>query len=371
MDFTTVDSIIQKAINNELFPGAALGVGLLPGIRLNRYYGRHTFASWSRRIDRESLFDLASLTKPLATTLSVAMLKEREELGLHQCIGDFFTSVPRDKKDITVESLLTHSSGLPAWKAIYNSLPPAQSQGKDSRLGQACKIILQQPLSYETGKASVYSDLGFMLLGRIVELVSGQELWPLVHSRIYRPLGLSSLGVSEEDPSSIDSFVPSGFCPVRKSMSWGRVNDLNAWTMGGLPGHAGLFSNLEDVLFLTVAIMNAYTDNETPGFAVGPDTIRHFLSYRSCNSANLRALGFDRPSPGKSTCGNLFSKQSVGHLGYTGTSFWIDMKAGLSVVFLCARTFPFDTAKNRREMKRFRIDIHTEIRKALARTGRL
>ncbi len=366
MNLTTVDSIIQKAESEGLFPGAALGIYLKGAPFITRYHGRHTFVPWSRPVDRDSLFDLASLTKPLATALAVALLMERGQLELKHNLGDFWDGLPPDKAQITVENLLTHTSGLAAWMAIYERLPAKKGRERGSRLDEACRIILGEPLCSKPGKAALYSDLGFMLLGRVVELVSQKGLWSLVKEEIYSPLGLSKISVAQENPSNRQVFVPSGYCPIRNRVSWGEVNDLNAWAIGELPGHAGLFSNLEDVLSLVSAISEAYSWDKDSDFPIDFSTIRHFLSFRSEIEGNNWALGFDRPAPRDSTCGRFFSKRSVGHLGYTGTSFWIDLEAGLCVVFLCARTFPFDSPGSRKKMKAFRRLLHDEVRRALA-----
>jgi len=365
MNVTTVDPIIQKAESEGLFPGAALGIYLKDAPFITRYYGRHTFVPWSTPVDRDSLFDLASLTKPLATTLAVALLLERGELDLKHNLGDFWEGLPPEKARITVEKLLTHASGLAAWMAIYERLPSRKWRERGSRLDEACRIILDEPLCSKPGKATLYSDLGFILLGRMVELVSKKGLWSLVKEKIYSPLGLSRITVAQESPSNRQTFVPSGYCPIRNRVSWGEVNDLNAWAIGELPGHAGLFSNLEDVLSLVSYIVKAYSGEECIEFPIDCGTIRHFLSFRSEIKDNNWALGFDRPAPKDSTCGRLFSKRSVGHLGYTGTSFWIDLEAGLCVVFLCARTFPFDSPGSRKKMKAFRRLLHDEARRAL------
>ncbi len=366
MNLTTVDSIIQKAESEGLFPGAALGIYLKDATFITRYHGRHTFVPWSRPVDRESLFDLASLTKPLATTLAVALLLERGELELEHNLGAFWEGLPPEKARITVENLLTHTSGLAAWMAIYERLSANTGRKSGRRLDEACRIILGEPLCSKPGKATLYSDLGFMILGKIVEFVSKKGLLSLVKREIYSPLGLSKITVAQENPSNRQAFVPSGYCPVRNRVSWGEVNDLNAWAIGELPGHAGLFSNLEDVLSLVSSILKAYSGEKCNEFPIDCGTIRRFLSFRSETTGINRALGFDRPAPRDSTCGRFFSKRSVGHLGYTGTSFWIDLEAGLCVVFLCARTFPFDSPGSRKKMKAFRRLLHDEVRSTLA-----
>ncbi len=365
MNLTTVDSIIQKAESEGLFPGAALGIYLRDAPFITRYHGRHTFVPWSRPVDRDSLFDLASLTKPLATTLAVALLLERGELELEHNLGDFWEDIPPEKARITVENLLTHTSGLAAWMAIYERLSASREEKRGSGLDEACRIILREPLCSKPGNATLYSDLGFILLARMVELASKKGLWSLVEKEIYAPFGLSKITVAQENSGNRQAFVPSGYCPIRNRVSWGEVNDLNAWAIGELPGHAGLFSNLEDVLILVSSILNTYLGDEGDVFPIGRDIIRHFLSFRSETEGNGWALGFDRPAPRDSTCGQFFSKKSVGHLGYTGTSFWMDLEAGLCVVFLCARTFPFDSPGSRKKMKAFRRLLHDEVRRAL------
>ncbi len=367
MNITTVDSIIQKAIKERLFPGAALGIYSQDlGIRC-KYYGRHTFVPWSRKIDQDSVFDLASVTKPLCTALAVAAIMSEDRLYLNQPITDFFPDAPPDKWNITLRHLLCHSSGLSAWMPIYKSLAKRGEMYSPKTKSRACKIILSTPIAYETGSQSIYSDLGFILLGRIVELSSEMSLWHLVKTRIYEPLGLTSFTspLSKGDSLS-ELMVPTGYCPIRRRICWGETNDVNAWSIGGMAGHAGLFSNLEDTLRLTITIMNAYNNTGKGITAIRDRLICQFLDYTSPNSNIPWALGFDRPSLQDSSSGDLFSKNSVGHLGYTGTSFWMDLQEGIIVVFLSARTFPRDIPSDKKRMKKFRRSLHNEIRKALS-----
>jgi len=365
VDFTTVDHIIQSAIKNGLFPGAALGVVVDNAILARKFYGRHAFAPWTRHVDYSSLFDLASLTKPLCTALAVATLVQDGLVYLNQSIGDFFQHISKEKTKITIQHLLTHSSGLEAWFPIYNVLNGKQSQKVPGRggLDLACKLILERPLAYQTGQKALYSDLGFMLLAQIVEQVAGQNLWKFVNRRLYLPLDLTRIGAFGHPPShQLDLFVPTGVCPVRKRMCWGEVNDLNAWTIGGLPGHAGLYSNLDDLLAFLSAIMKCCLGHRASRLALKNTILGSFLNYRSGSKSVNWALGFDRPSFEFSSSGHLFSKNSVGHLGYTGTSFWMDLDAGIIVVFLSARTFPFDLAEDKRIMKDLRTCLHDRIR---------
>ncbi len=366
MNITTVDSIIQKAIKERLFPGAALGIYSQDLGILCKYYGRHTFVPWSRKIDQDSVFDLASVTKPLCTALAVATMMSEDKLQLNQPVTDFFPDAPLDKWNITLRHLLCHSSGLSAWMPIYKSLSKRGKNHLTNAKTRACEIILSTPLAYETGSKSIYSDLGFILLGRIVEISSGLPLWHLVKKRIYEPLGLTSFtSPLPKGGSFSEIMVPTGYCPIRKRICWGEANDINVWSIGGISGHAGLFSNLEDTLRLTIAIMNAYNDKGKGIASIRGRLICKFLDYRSPNPDIQWALGFDRPSLQGSSSGDLFSQNSVGHLGYTGTSFWIDLQEGISVVFLSARTFPRDIPSDKKRMKKFRRSLHNEIRKVL------
>ncbi len=367
-DLNTVDAIIQKAIKNELFPGAALGIVTESGVTIKKFYGRHTFVPWSRPVDQSSLFDLASLTKPLCTALLVALLVQDQSLSLKQTISDFFPSLTPDKKDITIYHLLTHSSGLDAWMPLYKDIQQRHLKSTNHRLNLACQHILARPLLYKTGTKSVYSDLGFILLAQIIQKVSDDSLWSLAQKKLFFPLKLNNIGSFHEKPPSLTYSVPTGFCPVRNRICWGEVNDLNAWSICSLSGHAGLYSNLGDIIGLLKAIMAGYSGQEIDDFPINPLTIRLFLTNRSKHKSINWGLGFDRPSHKGSTCGEFFSRNSIGHLGYTGTSFWMDLEAKLFVIFLSARTFPFDNTKDKTLMKNFRITLHNEIRKILDST---
>ncbi len=369
MDITTVDEIIQNAMKEGLFPGAALGLLLPAGKELYRLYGQHTFVPWSPQVDKDSIFDLASLTKPLCTALACAALMEEGRLSLEEPISSFFPDCPRDKKNITIAHLLTHSSGLGAWLPLYKTLM-AEGQGLDhnKRHEFACKIILEKPLQYQTGQKSLYSDLGFILLGRIVKLVSGSSLFDFARSAIFAPLGLSLIVDSGMGNRELAKFVPTGLCPARQRLTWGLVNDLNAWAIGSVPGHAGLFSGIVDVVKLIKAVFAAYLmDNQQ--LPLSSQTVSMFLQYRSANPNISWALGFDRPSPRGSTAGEFFSTDTIGHLGYTGTSFWLDLRRKIGVIFLSARTFPFDTPESRAMMKSFRTNLHNSLMKELLQEG--
>ncbi len=363
MDLTIIDNIIQKGIASGLFPGAALGLVIQNMSPLKRFYGRHTFTPWSRSIDSYSLFDLASLTKPLCTTMATALLVQRGLIDLRQSLKDFFPFVARDKAKITIQHLLTHSSGLKPWMPLYKYLYEKALKVPDSPLDFVCKIILNAPLFFKTGQKAIYSDLGFILLAQIIQLRSGLELWSFVKRDLFDPLGLSCIGSYHEQREFLAPFVPTGVCPFRKRMCWGEVNDLNAWAIGGMPGHAGLYSCLDDLLVLLRAIMDCCLGRKVAGWTINQSTLDLFVNYRAEHPSINWALGFDRPSLRSSSCGHFFSRNSIGHLGYTGTSFWIDLDAGVIVVFLSARTFPFDKPEDKEKMKSLRIALHNEIRK--------
>ena len=351
-------------MDQGLFSGAALSAGFVEGQMFRGYWGRKTFVPWSGKIEAGSLFDLASLTKPLITALACMVLQEKGGLSLEEKITCFFDRVPDDKDDISIHLLLCHAAGLAAHKKFYGKVPSALPRRYEERIDAVCDIILSMPLACRPGTKAVYSDLGYILLGRIVERITGSRLFDFVKNEVFSPMGLK--GFSRPDTRSFpwEMAVPTGYCPVRKRMLVGEVNDANAWFLGGMAGHAGLFGTLRAVENLLSRLAGAYLggDNALP---ISRETVAVFWHPDRTPPGSTWMLGFDSPSSEGSAAGNFFSPNSIGHLGYTGTSFWIDLDAKISVIFLSNRTLPFDTPESRGQMKLFRRNLHDTVRMCL------
>ncbi len=368
-----LDELIGQAITQRIFPGAVLTVADLEGIVFERAWGRLTYCPWAPRTLPDTIFDLASLTKSLATSCAILALIAQGRLALDTRLSDIFENVPPEKAEITVFHLLNHTSGLSSFKPFYLPIcntPDIQQQGARTRSclfkGRVIDRILSGPLEAPTGSRAIYSDLGFIILGRIVEIRSGLPFDQAVLHLVYAPLGIKGLlWKPVEALRPCTPFVaPTQYCRLRNRMIWGEVNDLNAWIMGGIAGHAGLFGTGKAVAMLLLKLL-AFLKGRGQDSNFPKELIRIFWTPANPLLGSW-ALGFDTPSPGMSSSGHLFSPKSVGHLGFTGTSFWMDTEKDVAVIFLSNRTFPHQTEESQEGMKRLRPRLYDLAMKMIA-----
>ncbi len=320
-------------------------------------------------------FDLASLTKPLVTApLCIAAL-ERGLLSLDDPLSRFFPdSVPGDKERITVRSLLSHSSGLPAYEPFYLELIKLPSGARPNALAS---MILQTPLDNQPGKTANYSDLGFMLLGLILERQMGSRLDCLAQDLLFARLGIDELHFCPIDErgtedggrktgiaSSEFRYAATQICPWRKRLLFGEVDDENAWTLKGVSGHAGLFGTARGVFNLLSFLWNIYEGSLTD--PLWPrDLVRLFWTRTEvAEGLSDWCLGYDTPSrEGYSSAGRYFSRNTIGHLGFTGVSFWLDLEKRILVILLTNRVHP---TRQNDEIRQLRPVLHDIIMEALA-----
>jgi CubicO group peptidase (beta-lactamase class C family) len=381
-----------------------------------------TVESGGTPVTPSTRFDLASLTKPLVTAPLCMAAIELGFINLDDPLSRFFPgSVPGDKEGITVKNLLSHSSGLPAYEPFYLQLIELPAEERRNALAS---MILQTPLEAVPGKTASYSDLGYMLLGLILERQMGERLDRLARDLIFNPLGIDDLhfcptngGRRTEDgrqmengkdfethfpsvlrpPSSGLSYAATQFCPWRKRLLLGEVDDENAWCLNGVSGHAGLFGTARGVFKLLSFLWNIYegqgrVQRLTPqssllspdfggqGGFLGPnsdpvyphklpcirlDLVRLFWTRtRLADGLSDWCLGYDTPSPkGPSSAGRYFSQNSIGHLGFTGVSFWLDLEKRVLVIFLTNRVHP---GRQNDEIKKLRPVLHDIIMEAIA-----
>lgn len=328
--FPAARAVLQDAIETRAFPGAAFGVLQAGQPARIEAIGSFTYAPEAPAVTPQTIFDLASVTKVLATTAMAMLLLERGLYELDTPVASYLPEWNRHgpadpaKGRVAVRMLLDHSSGLPAYARLYETCPT-----KETML-QAC---LRMPLESLPGTAAVYSDIGFLLLGHLLETLAGEPLDRFCEREIFAPLGMDATQFCP--PPALHGAIPptaeSAFRRPRRIQ--GEVHDDNCWSMGGISGHAGLFANVVDVLRFAECILK-------DGDAVfRSETISTFTQRQQQPPGSSRALGWDTPSSPSST-GNFFSAQSIGHLGYTGTSLWIDREKQLAVVLLTNRTFP-------------------------------
>lgn len=352
MKVDPIDDLMNKGLREHVFPGAVLLVGKGDAQLFLQSYGKADLFS-NRSMTPETVFDLASLTKPLATALAVAKLVDRGRIALDRPAADWLPELPGDKAAITVRQLLCHRSGLPAHRLfcmILKNLDPLER--KKAVLG----LIAQTPLETPPGISTLYSDLGFMLLCRLVERVAGCALDRFLAEQIYGPMGIDDLFFVRlpTNFSSRHAFAATELCPVRCRLLVGEVHDDNAWYAGGVEGHAGLFGTARAVFFLLRRLAA-----EHRGLVSTPVLSKKILDFIFKNSFEDHfSLGFDRPAAENSSAGRYFSKNSVGHLGFTGVSFWMDPTTDVTVVLLTNRVHPF---RWHNRLVDFRPKIHDRI----------
>lgn len=350
-----VRDLMRRGVAERVFPGAVLLVSKEDRVLFLEAFGLARLSP-EQAMKTDTVFDLASLTKPLATTLSLMLLVQHGRLALDQplagLIADFSAT---NKQHITTRQLLSHTSGLPDYKPYYKQLVEIEACNRKDRL--RAMLVAEGPVD-KPGAASRYSDIGFMILEWIVEATAEMPLDRFVEGSIYRPLGLKDLffvRLNSAAPKAKRGFAATEDCPWRGEVLEGRVHDDNAYAAGGVAGHAGLFGTAQDVYRLLCEILNVYKGKPNSGI-FEREMVRLFFKRRS--DLGSWALGFDTPSRPDSSSGRYFSDQSVGHLGFTGTSFWMDLAKEVIVVLLTNRVHP-SRANDR--IKTFRPVLHDAI----------
>lgn len=347
-----IDRLMKDAVTNNVFPGGVLLVSRDRNIVFFEAYGDANLFS-GRKMTQRTVFDLASLTKPLATTLAIMALIRQSRLTLKENLGSILPLFKNtDKEKIRIEHLLYHNSGLPDYRAYYKSVIKLKPEQRKDALRE---FLVKEPLIHPIGRQVVYSDLGFMVLCWVVEEVVQMGLDRYVAESIYNPLDLKTLfflPVNNMPPDA--EFAATEICPWRGILLEGVVHDDNAYSVGGIEGHAGLFGTAGDIFDLLMELMAVYQGSVSTG-VFNVDLTRLFLSL---NTKNGRALGFDTPSSKGSSCGRHFSKRTVGHLGFTGTSFWMDLDRAIVVILLTNRIHP---SRNNNRIKAFRPALHDAV----------
>ena len=365
-DLQVVQSALDQAVAEGVFPGAVLAV---------RHGGRpvvHFSSGWlstfpqGPSVTPSTTYDLASLTKPLATVTSLAILVQNGRCRLDDPVADYLPECADTPiGSATLRHLLTHASGLPGWRGYYERFSadgrvPASNEERVVAKQSMLRFIQSEALVYERGTRSLYSDLGFMLLGFIIEQSSGQSLNAFFQDHIVASLKGVHLGFVFQE--GLQEFLqrmtdqeggvaPTEVDPWRGRLLRGEVHDENAAALGGEAGHAGLFGTAAAVLAITDVWIHAYHGRTA---LLAHDLVREFTRRQSQVVSSSWALGWDTPSV-PSSAGGYFSAGSFGHLGYTGTSIWVDPEQELAVALLSNRVHP--TRKNE-AIREFRSLIH-------------
>lgn len=330
--FARAFAILRDAIQQQAFPGAVLAVAHRGKLVASHGFGRFTYEETAPAVTCDTVFDIASITKAVVTTSMAMILFERESLKLDspaaQFLPEFVSLSPPHQKPkreaVTVRMLLAHSSGLPACEKLFEFAQNRQ---------ELLRAAMTTPLVAAPGTRAEYSDIGFILLGEILERIAGEPLDQFAQREIFDRLGLSRtwfvppLEMRSQIPPTEDDRT------FRKRIIQGEVNDENAWVMGGVSGHAGMFASADDAATFAECLLKGGTP------LVKPATVGLFTRREESPRGSSRALGWDTPSH-PSSSGTRFSPTSFGHLGFTGTSLWIDPKRNLSITLLTNRTWP-------------------------------
>jgi serine-type D-Ala-D-Ala carboxypeptidase len=323
--FLLAFNVLREAIAARAFPAAATAVTLRGKLIALKAFGRFTFDAQSPAPAEETIFDLASVSKVVATTTMAMLLYDRGELDLdipvRNIIPEFASQDPR-RGAITIHALLTHSSGLPAYEKLFE-----QAHTRDELLHRAYTT----PLTSEPSSVAAYSDIGFIILGEALARIAGEELAQFCQSNIFGPLGMSKTCYRPPQPLRASIPPTADDTWFRHRIIQGEVHDENASVLGGVAGHAGVFSSAADVAIFAHRMLS--------GNLLRPETVSLFTRRQASPAGSSRALGWDTPSQ-PSQSGKYFSPSSFGHLGYTGTSLWIDPERHLSVTLLTNRTWP-------------------------------
>ncbi len=357
-----IRAAMDQAVRDGVFPGAVLAVRDSGKLRCLVSAGRLSIAPAGESVQTSTIYDLASLTKPLATVTSILLLVQQGRLALSTSIGTLLEELAGVSiGSASLFDLLTHSSGLPGWRPHYermeNELGDLRGVSPLSARQAMLKLIGDEPLVYNRGERSLYSDLGFILLGLTIERVSGYSLDRYFAEMVAKPLHARPLlfvpaaSMSSESAESFSMIAPTEYDEWRGRLLRGEAHDENAAAMGGIAGHAGLFGTAEAVLAVSGAWLRAYVSQ--PSILDGA-LVREFTKRRAEVPHSSWALGWDTPTS-PSSSGRYFSPESFGHLGYTGTSLWIDPKRELEVVLLSNRVHP---SRKNEKIREFRPVIH-------------
>lgn len=357
--FASAYRVLTEAIAASAFPGCAFGAFADGRVMLQDALGRLTYDGDSEFVAPETVYDVASITKVAATTAAAMLLSQRGQLDLSAPIGELLPGfvVGRSPGErarlVTIRHLLAHNSGLPGYVELFRSVVSPED------LFRAC---LKLPLEAEPGTRAEYSDMGFILLGKALEVLTREAFESWTDREIFQRLAMNATGFnpplrarSSIPPTEIDQVM-------RNRRVQGEVQDEHAWLLRGVSGHAGLFSNVPDLLRFAEEILKSVKPETSDGALFARATVDQYAA-RQTPIGSTRALGWDTPSE-QSSAGRYFSSHSIGHLGYSGCSLWIDLEARVAVVLLTNRTWP---DRHNQLIREVRPAFHNAIREALSK----
>jgi CubicO group peptidase (beta-lactamase class C family) len=323
-----LDAIVAAALADGLAPGAVLAVGRHGRLVHMKGYGFTDWGPGGSQADAKTIYDVASLTKVVVTTTAAMMLEEQGRLRLDDLVATYlpeFVDGEAAKASITLRMLLTHRGGLEAYAPLFREF-----RGREEFLRQ----IAQRPLKAPPGTETIYSDWDMVVLQLVIERITGQPLDVFATEHIFQPLGLreSMFRPDTTNAGLRRRIAPTAVDSLRGGLLWGVVHDGNAWAMGGVSGHAGLFTSARDLAVFAQMMLNGGTYDGVR--LLRPSTIARWTVLQGAGSS--RALGWDTPAT-ESSAGDYFTPRSFGHTGFTGPYMWIDPERGLFVVMVTNR----------------------------------
>lgn len=339
---------MQQAVDDGVFPGAVLGIVNQHGLLYQKAFGYRQLEPERLEMTSETVFDIASLTKVVATTTAIMVLIENGQINLWDSLARFYPELPTDKEQITIMNLMTHTSGYQAIVRLW-----------DLSLTNQEKIdyILSLPLEYPTGTKVVYSDPNYILLGDLVHRVTGQSLDQFVEKNIFAALEMKRTVFNPlEKLSAEEQIAATEWCDWRQRIVVGQVHDENAASFSGVSGHAGLFSVVADLSKFLQMLLNEGLYNQKR--LLSPRTIEQMRADWTADLNHHRGLGWDLVKNAYSSGGVLLSQRGFGHTGFTGTSLWIDPDLKLATVLLTNRVHP---SRKNTQIIAFRPRLHNLI----------
>ncbi len=373
MGWHEVEQAFADGVQRRIFPGATVAVRKGDTVVFEGAYGFRTLVPEPAPLSIETVFDLSSLTKAMATTFAVMTLVRDGKLRLDDRLTRFFPNFGvHGKGRITFRHLLAHCSGLAAWRPFYQRVAEIDRHGKVNFMASRgakewiCEEIHREKPEVPPTTKTIYSDLNFILLGEAVEQVSGSSLNRFCRDRIFRELGLRATDFIDISVARVrrlepvkDMFAATEICPSRKRLLAGEVHDDNAFAMGGVAGHAGLFAPVREVDKLAKGLLDCYKGRAS---LIPQKIVQEFWTRDRSVPGSTWALGWDTPSPQYSSSGHHFPPTAVGHLGFTGTSIWIDPEREIAVTILTNRVHP---TRDSQQIREFRPRIHDLIMEAI------
>ncbi len=354
-NFNSAWNVLEDGIQSEIFPGAQVIVVKDNELLAEMSFGRYTYSENAKPVDSNTIFDVASITKVLSVTPITMKLINQRKLSLDHTLDQYYPRLYNKKKGkISIRNLLTHSSGFKDYIEFY------KINGSMKRVDMIDEI-LSLDLEYEPGEKFVYSDLGIIVLMDIIEKITGTSIDRLCNRWVFNPLEMENTfynpSVERRDnitPTENDNYF-------RHRLLTGEVHDENAYLLGGVSGHAGVFSNSHDLAQFAQLFINGGRWRGNRIFS--NSQVEEFTLRQNIPNGSDRALGWDTPNrEGRSSAGDLFSENSYGHTGFTGTSMWVDKKHNIVVILLTNRVYP---TRNKKGMYSIRRAFHTEIMKAI------